>query len=307
VEGNRRLAACLILTGDERAAGQTRLREQYTRIYEENGRKRVSPVPVIVYKGKDAFKQVLPYIGVRHIKGSLEWDSYAKAAWVDQVLRNQNLSLSQVMEMLGDKHGTAPRMLAGYRFVNQLIRTGQFRPDQSQRKGRGSNPEYPFSWVYTALDNPPIREFVGFKEQDGTPAEEPVPEEKLEQAGWVMRFMFGDKNRGVPAVVEDSREIGELAKAVRDTVLCSRLKEGKLLRLVIEEARPSGERLQEGFLKVADQLRDLTGLIVPGSLKPDTALRLIEPARTVSNLAKKALADLKKIVAGEDESTEESE
>ncbi len=186
-----------------------------------------------------------------------------------------------------------------------MIRTGQFRPDQSQRKGRGSNPEYPFSWVYTALDNPPIREFVGFIEKDGTPDEQPVPEDKLEHAGLVMRFMFGDKNRGVPAVVEDSRDIGELAKVVRDTVLCSRLKEGKALRLVMEEARPSVERLQEGFQKVADQLKDLLGLIVPGTLKADTALSLIESARTVSNLARKALSDLKTIAAGGDDSTED--
>jgi hypothetical protein len=305
LEGNRRLAACLILAGDERASGQTRLREQYAKIHDENGRKSISPVPVIVYKGKDAMREVLPYIGVRHIVGFLEWDSYAKAAWVDQVLRDHKLSLKEVMEMLGDRNGTAPRMLAGYRFVNQLIRTGHFRADQSQRKGRGSNPEYPFSWVYTALDNPPIKEFVGFIEKDGTPDENPVPDDKLEQAGLVMRFMFGDKNHGVPAVVEDSREIGELAKAVRDPVLCIRLKEGRSLKLVMEEARPSGERLQEGFQKVADQLKDLIGLIVPGSLEANTALSLIEPARTVSNLAKKALSDLKKIAAGEDDSTED--
>jgi hypothetical protein len=155
--------------------------------------------------------------------------------------------------------------------------------------------------VYTALDNPPIRDFVGFIEKDGTPDEAPVPENKLDAAGWVMRFMFGDKNHGVAAVVEDSREIGDLAKAVRDTVLCGRLKEGKPLRLVIEEARPSGERLQEGFQRVADQLRDLSGLIVPGSLSAATAQAVIEPARTVANLAKKALADLRTIAAGEDE------
>jgi hypothetical protein len=301
LEGNRRLAACLILAGETRAAGQTRLREHYSKIHQENGTKRLNPVPVIVYKGKNAWKEVLPYVGVRHIVGFLEWDSYAKAAWVDQVLRDHQLSLKEVMEMLGDKNGTAPRMLAGYRFVNQLIQAGRFRPDQSQRKGRGSNPDYPFSWVYTALDNPPIREYVGFIEKDGAPAEKPVPENRLDQAGWLMTFMFGDKNRGVPAVVEDSRDIGDLAKAVRDTVLCSRLKEGKALRQVMEEARPSGERLQDGFQKVADQLRDLTGLIVPGSLEPETAKLVIGPARTVSNLAKKALTDLRTIAVGEDD------
>jgi len=112
---------------------------------------------------------------------------------------------------------------------------------------------------------------------------------------------------GLAVGVVQRPEIGDLAKAVRDVVLCNRLKEGRSLRLVMEEARPSSERLQEGFQRVADQLRDLTGLIVPGSLEADTAQDLIVPARSVSNLARKALADLKKIAGGEDESTEEQE
>lgn len=305
MEGNRRLAACLILAGDPRANDQKRLREKYTALHEEHGKKRISPVPVIVYNGKDAAKEMLPYIGVRHIVGFLEWDSYAKAAWVDQVLRDHKLLLTEVTEMLGDKNATIPRMLAGYRFVNQLIASGHFRPDQSQRKGRGSNPDYPFSWVYTALDNPPVREFVGFEETNGVPKEEPIPQKKLEEAGWIMTFMFGDKNRGIAAVVEDSRELGDLAKAVRDTVMCARLKEGRKLSLVIEESRPSAERLHEGFQKVADQLKDLSGLIVPGNLEPDAAIGLLDPAKNVSNLARKALSDLRTIVAGKDDETED--
>ena len=305
VEGNRRLAACLILAGDERAKGQTRLNEQFSKMHKAHGQKRISPVPVIVYEGKNALKDVLPYIGVRHIVGFLEWDSYAKAAWVDDVLKDHEMTLAEVQEMLGDKNGTITRMLAGYRFVNQLVRTGRFKPEQSQRKGRGSNPDYPFSWVYTALDNPPIKEFVGFRETGGEPAAEPIPSDKLDDAGLVLTFMFGDKNRGIAAVVEDSREIGDLAKAIRDPVLRGRLKDGKKVRLVIEESRPSGERLQEGFQRIADQLRDLSGLIVPGSLDADVALGLVEPAKQVSNLSKKVLGDLRAIAAGETESDPE--
>ncbi len=301
VEGNRRLAACLILAGDPRAEGQARLRDQFAEIYKAHGRKPISPVPVIVYKGENALREVLPYIGVRHIVGFLEWDSYAKAAWVDGVLQDHDLNLNEVQEMVGDKNDTIRRMLAGYRFVNQLVRTGHFRPDQSQRKGRGSNPDYPFSWVYTALDNPPVKEFVNFLERDGVPAENPIPEDKLSDAGLILTFMFGDKTRGIPAVVEDSREIGDLAKAIKDPALRNRLKEGKKLRVVIEEARPSVERLQEGFQRLADQLKDMSGLIVPGSLDSSAAMGLVEPARLVANLSKKVFSDVRNIAIGEDE------
>jgi hypothetical protein len=305
VEGNRRLAACLILANDERAKSQTRLHEQFAAMRAEHASKRISPVPVIVYEGKDALKEVLPYIGVRHIVGFLEWDSYAKAAWVDGVLGEHQLTLREVQEMVGDKNDTIPRMLGGFRFVNQLVRSGHFRSDQSQRKGRGSNPDYPFSWIYTALDNLPVKEFVGFQEEDGVPAPEPVPQEKLEDAGLLLTFMFGDKNRGIAAVVEDSRELGDLAKALKDPQLRNRLKEGKKLRIVIEEARPSVDRLHDGFQRIADQLRDMSGLIVPGALESDAALGLVEPARLVANLSKKVLTDLRAIAAGTDESEDE--
>lgn len=305
LEGNRRLAACLILAGDERAAGQSRLREQYSKLHTEHGNKRISPIPVIVYEGKEALREVLPYIGVRHIVGFLEWDSYAKAAWVDQVLRDHKLTLDEVTKMVGDKNRTIPRMLGGYRFVNQLVSTGHFRPDQSQRKGRGSNPDFPFSWVYTALDNLPIKEFVGFKETAGEPDEQPIAADKLDEAGSLMTFMFGDKNRGIAAVVDDSRELGDLARAIADPTMRNRLKEGKRLRLVIEESRPSADRLQEGLQRVGDQLKAMTGLIVPGSLEPDAALALVVPARLVSNLAKKVLADLRAIAEGNEDTAEE--
>jgi hypothetical protein len=299
LEGNRRLAACLILLGDERAKDQAGLTEKYTALYKRNGKKPVSPVPVIVYDAKKESAALLPYIGVRHIVGFLEWDSYAKAAWVDTVLKDHDLTLSEVVEMIGDKNRTIPRMLAGYRFVRQLVKSGHFRPEQSQRKGRGSNADYPFSWVYSALDNPPIKEFVGFKEKAGTPIENPIPNNKLEDAGLLMTFMFGDKTQGKAAVVEDSRELGELAKVILDPSLRSKLKDGKKIRVVIDEARPSEARLAEGLQRVADQLKDMSGLAVPGALDAKAAFGLIDPAHLVVNLSRKLLSDLRNISVGE--------
>jgi hypothetical protein len=286
------------LQGDERAIDQGNLREKYQEAYKSHGKKPISPVPVIVYDGKKDLAELLPYIGVRHIVGFLEWDSFAKAAWVDRVLTDHEFTLNEVVEMVGDKNRTIPRMLSGYRFVQQIISSGNFRPNQSQRKRRGSNPDYPFSWVYSALDNPPIREFVGLKEKGATATVKPVPANKLNDAGQLMTFMFGDKNKGIPAVVEDSRELGELAKIILVPALRSKLKEGKKVREVIEEARPSSERLFEGFERIGSYMREMSGLVVPGSLNPKDARQLIDPAHSVENLARKLLKDVREIAMG---------
>lgn len=301
VEGNRRLAASLILLNDDRAKNQGKLREKFTDRIARGINPEDFKIPVIVYEGEQGAKDVLPYIGVRHIVGFLEWDSYAKADWVDRVLREDSIKLSEIVEMLGDKNGTIKRMLAGYRFINQAINIGQFRSDQSQRKGRGSNPDYPFSWVYTALDNKPIKDFVGFLEEaDGTPKEKPIPPENEEEAGWLLKFLFGDRNNGIAAVVEDSREIGELAKLIQHPKSFSRLKEGAKVRLVTKESRPTSERLQDGFISIESELRELAGLVAPGEIRERDAIDLLEPSRSVANISRKIFQDLKAISFGEE-------
>ncbi|RYZ92306.1 MAG: hypothetical protein EOP06_04620 [Proteobacteria bacterium] len=301
VEGNRRLAASLVLSADERAKNQVGLRQRYHARFPTSSPQNKLKVPVIVYDGEKGAKDVLPYIGVRHIVGFLEWDSYAKVDWVDRVLRENDMELSSIVEMLGDKNGTIKRMLAGYRFINQAIKTSQFRPEQSQRKGRGSNPDYPFSWVYTALDHKPIKDFIGFREgHDGSPQIDPIPDNKLPNAGWLLRFLFGDKINGQAAAIDDSREIGDLAQIIQKPALCARLKDGAKVRVVVEEARPSLERLMDGFYSIEKSLRELGGLVIPGELSTEDAQQLIDPSAAVLNVARKVVKDIQNISFGDE-------
>ncbi|PID95816.1 MAG: hypothetical protein CSA85_00445 [Alphaproteobacteria bacterium] len=88
---------------------------------------------------------MLSYLGVRHIAAAQPWDSYAKASWVATITDETGMPVSKITEMIGDQHSTVVRLLEGYRFIRQLIENGEFRPEDSQRKGRGSVSEYPFS------------------------------------------------------------------------------------------------------------------------------------------------------------------
>jgi hypothetical protein len=63
--------------------------------------------------------------------------------------------------MIGDQHRTIRRLLEGYYFSRQTIEAGEFRPQDSQRRGRGSVTEYPFSWVYTMLGYSAARDYLG--------------------------------------------------------------------------------------------------------------------------------------------------
>ena len=215
VEGNRRLAACLILTGDARGANQKGVGEAPRTIWNSHGKPSVDPVPVICFEQDEDTKELLSYLGVRHISASAPWDSYAKAAWVSDVVAASALSVAEVAQMVGDKHKTVSRLLEGFYFVQQVEARNQFRPADSVRSGRGSVTSYPFSWIYTILGYQSTRRFLGLPE--GEPRPNPVPEERLPQAGLLCRAMFGDRSKGLSSAVGDSRELGDLASILSES------------------------------------------------------------------------------------------
>jgi hypothetical protein len=281
-EGNRRLAACLILAGDPRARRHSKRRDQYQAIQQKHGRPEIRTVPVRVLK-KD--RDLTSYLGVRHIAAPQPWDSYAKAKWIDDVLTSQELSLEDVSEMIGDQHRTVARILEGYRFVRQLIDAAQFVPSDSHRAGKGSNPEYPFSWVYTALGYSPIRNWLELK--DGSQIPNPIPTAKLHDGGRFMKLLFGSKSGSdacLPAI-SDSRQIKDLAKAIADPDMRSFLLRGKPVADVLMLARPATERVADHLLDAEESLNSALEPLNSGQLVGEEASPLLEPAKRVRSLA----------------------
>jgi hypothetical protein len=300
VEGNRRLAACLILTGDPRAARQTKRAELYQRIWHEHGRKPIDPVPVILFQAGEQEQELLSYLGVRHIVSAQPWDSYAKAAWVARVIEDGRLSIPDVALMIGDQHRTIGRLLQGYYFIQQLIETGQFRPEDSVRRGRGSVTEYPFSWVYTILGYSTTRNFLGLSDQE-TAKKTPLKPRDLPKAGLVARAMFGDRSKGRNAAIEDSREIGELASALASPEKVALLEKGKTIEEITRITKPIEERLREGLTEVRVIQTELLSGLTEQIVSPSVAQPLVDVAsrnrRTAAELERK----LREAAAGDSE------
>lgn len=259
VEGNRRLAACLLLAGDARAAGHEKLAEKPREDWKAHGSPVIDPVPVICFEEGVNSKELLSYLGVRHISSSTPWDSYAKAAWVSEVVSSSELSVAEVAQMVGDKHKTVSRLLEGYYFVRQAEEQGLFRPTDSVRSGRGSVTAYPFSWVYTVLGYQAARGFLGLA--DSEPKPEPIKADDLPRAGLVLRAMFGDKAKGLNSAVGDSRELGDLAAVLGSAEKVALLEQGRSIAEIMRVTRPIDDRLRHGLAEVRlIQQEILTGL-----------------------------------------------
>lgn len=282
VEGNRRLAACLILAADPRAKHQTRRTENYQKLQFESKRPQLTTVPVIKFKRHEQEKDLLSYLGVRHIAASQGWDSYAKAAWVARVVENKDLTLKEVALMTGDQHATVRRLLEGYYFINQMIDEGHFIPDASQRKGRGSNPEFPFSWIYTLFGYPKARNFISLPSE---PTENPIKQARVSEAKTLITALFGDKNLGRSAAIEDSRQIGGLAAILDNPEKTSLLSKGKSLAEIEFETQPIDIKLREGLSDCKAILSDIVASLEATPPSEGLASTILPLAKQVNNLS----------------------
>ena len=273
VEGNRRLAACLIITRNERASNQARRSEEFSRLWREHGGQRIDPIPAIVFETNEQEREILSYLGVRHIASAQPWDSYAKAAWVARVVETNELDIRNVSKMIGDRHRTVNRMLEGYYLVKQLTETGYFDQQNSVRRGRGSVTDYPFSWVYTILGYTTIRNFLELTDTEAM--KDPIDETNLDKAALLLRAMFGDRSKGRSAAISDSRQMGSLASAFSDKDKIRLLEQGKTLSEIDTLTQPIEKRLSEGLGFIRDTLRDLIARLSEQDIQQEVASELV--------------------------------
>ena len=246
VEGNRRLSACFIIARDPRASGHTSLSDSYQS--SNFSAKSLLPVKVYDWAKPEHRRKLLPFLGIRHIVGAQQWDSYAKAAWVAVTLKESELSIDDIRRMIGDEQKFIDRIVEGYYFVEQALEENAYDPHVSLRNGRGSFQEFPFSWVYTALGYKSIRSFLGLPKEI-TIQEKPIETNSMTQAGKLLVYMFGSSGRH--AAIDDSREIGTLAQALSSSESVHALDEGASAASAVDLLRPSEKRLEE-LLRRAD-------------------------------------------------------
>lgn len=281
-EGNRRLAACLILADDPRA------KNQKTRIDNWRGRTKTTwsidtVVPVRVFSEDNSAKELLPYLGVRHLVASQPWDSYAKAKWIADVVEKSLMTLEEIVAVIGDKNNTIERLLEGYYFVNQVADSGLYDTKESVRRGRGSNPDYPFSWVYTLLDNSGVREWLELGERK-IASRKVISEAKIPDAAATMRYLLGDKKLGKNPAITDSREIGLLAAALGDVDKRSLLRSGKSAVEIDVLSRPPLELFADYLNDAIGALSKAESLMSTEQIKRDDAFQMLDKARQLRNL-----------------------
>src|SRR5260370_19819770 len=114
VEGNRRLATAMILVD---AALRQKLRVRSWPEISDDVQKDLSSLPAIVYPLR---KEVLPYLGVRHITGNKKWDSYAKARYIAAMIEEGH-TVDEIEEQVGDTAQGVRKNAIAYHILREAM------------------------------------------------------------------------------------------------------------------------------------------------------------------------------------------
>ncbi len=290
VEGNRRLAAALILTGDERASGYKDLTRRW--ISDSNRRKieSLKQFPVSVYERRN--EELIAYLGAKHIRGNKPWDSYAKAHWLFDLMSVScsELTISGAAQLIGDQNpNTVKRILEAYVLMKQLREERHYKSESSTVSGRGSNPDYPFSWVYTSIGYENIRNWIditGIDSQEMIRVDTRVlqSEKALSNSEKLVVFLFGSKTKPVRPVVAESREIRQLNEVVKDRVSVKDLEHGKDVKEVWENLRPVSDRLEDMLYKNLKDLETINTLVARETLQQEDLKQFIKTGKKSLNI-----------------------
>jgi hypothetical protein len=192
VEGNRRLAAVLLLNTP--AAAPPQMRQRWIEL-SESRKRQVSKVPILEYDDRD---QITPYLGFRHITGVLQWRPYQKARYIAQLVEKSRMNFSQISRTIGSRIPTVREHYIAFT-INRQARD-QFGIDTEN---------VAFGVMRRALSDPNIRNFIGLDlDRPEAQLARPIPKARAQNLEELFSWIFG--NDVEDAVIKDSRELKKL-------------------------------------------------------------------------------------------------
>lgn len=246
LEGNRRLSTIKLLL-DDKLKNDLKIKTYPSP--EEKILEDLKIIPVIIYPER---KQVLPYLGVRHISGIKKWEPYAKARYIANMVKAGN-TIDEIQKQVGDRTNSARKIYLSY----QLIETVKDEFDIDTSKA-----ESLFSYLLLAIGQGGVKEFIGIdKKLQNVDLENPVPIEKFGNLKDLFSWLFGEiENEKLP-VIHESRDItSKLSPVLRKDHAVQILRETRNLDDAYEMSDGEDELLKKNLSKANRLLAMSLGL-----------------------------------------------
>jgi len=281
LEGNRRLATVLLLT-DPEFVSRVRGEPGLSRLTIPEIRESLRPTfeQVTVYRVSDR-TQARPLIGFKHINVPQKWQAYAKARFAAKWYNESDVGLDEIAKAIGDRHDTIKRMVSAIYVLEQASEQELFEvEDRFPTK-------FNFSHLYTALSRSQYMAYLGLPRGWARydPKPDPVPGEKMEELGQVLRWIYGyrpdDQEQVVKRQNPDIKRLGEVL-AKREAVL--ELKVTADLDRAHSVAEPASARFTSSLIKARRALQDAVGSVRGYDGRDGSLLGISEDIKIASDL-----------------------
>jgi hypothetical protein len=202
VEGNRRLATARILRD---SSLREKLRVRGWPEISADVRKDLDELPVIIYPTR---KEVLPYLGVRHITGNKKWDSYAKARYI-AIMLDEGHTVDDIVREVGDRSQGVLRNAVSYKILQQA---------KTELDWDITRAKEDFSFIVLAIGQRNIKIFFGWTKPterldvvkvlplEEVPLDAPIPADHLANLKDFLSWIYGEGTKILP-VIKESRDI----------------------------------------------------------------------------------------------------
>lgn len=260
VEGNRRLAALKLLTGEHQPPeGRTTISNAV-----KEAKNRPASVPCLVFEAED---DVLRYLGFRHITGVKAWSALQKARYAQRLWSHyQHLPQDQGLKLLARETGSRSD------YMGQMLTTlALYDKAESQNFFKlGLSPDdIEFSVLSTALSYSAISEYLGIGSRTSLDIDGLKPSRLKDLFEWLF-VTVGSKK----AIVSESRNLRKLAAVVGSDAAVKELRASGNLDDAYELSKGPEIALSEA-LKIAERRLDVAYRLIPKVLRlNDEHLRL---------------------------------
>jgi hypothetical protein len=253
VEGNRRLAAVRLLRDPalRRYVGANDLPA-----ISADARRKLDELPVSIYPDR---KSLWEYFGFRHINGPQPWDAFAKAKYVADVHEGYEVSLKDIARKIGDRHSIVQRLYNGYKVLQQAESRAGFSRDDAYRS------RFYFSHLYTAVDYPEFREFLGIKPETEEFKANPVPRSRIADLTLLMGWIYGSKAEDIePLVKSQNPDLNTLREVIKTDRGVTALRKGVPLHRAQEISIGDERRFRDAITLAKENIQQAKATVTTG-------------------------------------------
>lgn len=240
VEGNRRLAACLLLNNPDLAPTRRRSVRQVATLSTPP-----TAIPCLQFTERN---EILQHLGYRHVTGIKEWEPLAKARFLQQRYDNltgSKLERSRVLaRSIGSRSDYVLRLLTAYAIYQTAVTRNFFGIVGL------SESAVDFSLISSVLAYEKIISFLGLS----SAADVDVSEVSEENLADILRWLFVEEPLSRRTVLGESRNIRKLADVVASEDAVEALRNGSSLDAAVRVSRSGVDAFLEALYAAKNDL-----------------------------------------------------